>query len=715
MDNRMIMDLFDKIPMSLLIVDKQGNIQRCNEEICQLLGVKNLEELNYLHATLLREKAEYREALVQLEEDLHSIQESTFYHNDGTALQVLVQATKLSDVAGSEENILISVQSISKEEAESKERKSQHINFDKMLDTSPYATIIWDSNLDILACNDVSNHLLGTKELEELKENFFQMLPEYQPNGTLSEAFFRECLESSFYSGYTQFKWLFVNMQGEELATEVTIAKLADVRISKNPMIACFIRDLRESTVGADEKDLFDDYFASRISDKLLFQAVAELTDEWFIALDHKTSVAQIFGKGSEKFGLENQRIVFPDDLVSQGKIYEEDVTTLNVVASSMKDGLFIARDFRLITVEGGLKFCSIAYKTILNEQRDPVFTIGKVLDVGEKKRLEEKSQIDLLTKCYNKVTTETMIKDTLEQEENEEHVLFIVDIDNFKAINDNLGHFFGDKVLSEVASKLKQNFREEDLVGRLGGDEFIVFLKNTKDKKLIEERAIAISEAFKNSYSGEQGDYKISGSIGIACYPSAGESYEDLYASADKALYQSKLKGKDCYSIYSDSLFDGTMKDETTLNNAARIANSYFDTQIVARVLSMLMNGQTGQEKIENIFQTCKESMGFDKYHIEYIENKTSMQDEVIKRMNGDGVYYCSSVTKIEEPELLTTLIHSGMQAFVAIKVDCENGKELWFQIEVREREKHWTEREINTLLYVSKIISNIFVTNDL
>jgi diguanylate cyclase (GGDEF)-like protein len=126
-----------------------------------------------------------------------------------------------------------------------------------------------------------------------------------------------------------------------------------------------------------------------------------------------------------------------------------------------------------------------------------------------------------------------------------------IIDIDNFKDVNDSHGHLFGDSVLTEISGKLRDMFRSSDILGRFGGDEFIVFLKNMSDKEMIAEKARMVCDIFRDTYTGKNKDYKISGSVGVSLYPNHGKTFSDLFHKADSALYDAKCRGKDCYVIY--------------------------------------------------------------------------------------------------------------------------------------------------------------------
>ncbi|MEG1894556.1 MAG: GGDEF domain-containing protein, partial [Clostridia bacterium] len=132
-------------------------------------------------------------------------------------------------------------------------------------------------------------------------------------------------------------------------------------------------------------------------------------------------------------------------------------------------------------------------------------------------------------------------------------HALMILDIDNFKGINDSLGHAFGDLVLIDIAAKLKTAFRDDDIVGRIGGDEFAVLMKNVSNISNVLKKGTELSEVFRQNYAGENGTYKISCSIGIIMLGKSGDTFETAYQKADAALYQAKKNGKDQFVLYQE------------------------------------------------------------------------------------------------------------------------------------------------------------------
>jgi diguanylate cyclase (GGDEF)-like protein len=178
---------------------------------------------------------------------------------------------------------------------------------------------------------------------------------------------------------------------------------------------------------------------------------------------------------------------------------------------------------------------------------------------------LIEKADFDQLTNVLNKNAFYEHTENILDTcKVTDSYAFLMLDVDNFKGVNDTLGHIYGDKVLANVGAILRKNFPMEKrhIVGRLGGDEFAVFINIPDDitdvYKYVEDKCKSVCEDFAHNYSGDNHDYKISASIGVAMYPKHGKKFESLYNSADTALYHSKRRGKDTFTIYNSSLESG-------------------------------------------------------------------------------------------------------------------------------------------------------------
>lgn len=223
---------------------------------------------------------------------------------------------------------------------------------------------------------------------------------------------------------------------------------------------------------------------------------------------------------------------------------------------------------------------CSVPTKIILNEKNEIQFYIlaisilasiiaiiigtflsFKIVNPVNQivNNLDNKAHLDLLTGILNKRSFEEFTENTIKNlPPSKHHAIILIDVDNFKGVNDNLGHAYGDKVLAGIGKILRETFTDDDFTGRLGGDEFCVFLNIPITKQgdymdLIKLKCEQLCEAFHNNYTGDDNKYKISASIGVAVFPEHGNNFSKLYECADKALYESKHKGKDMYTIFNN------------------------------------------------------------------------------------------------------------------------------------------------------------------
>lgn len=172
---------------------------------------------------------------------------------------------------------------------------------------------------------------------------------------------------------------------------------------------------------------------------------------------------------------------------------------------------------------------------------------------------LEEEVQKDSLTHIYNASTARKLAEAYITQANGNTAALLIIDLDDFKQVNDRYGHLFGDAVLVQTAKIIKNLFRSEDVVGRIGGEEFIVLMKGTTDLDIIHYRCNQLNDSLQSMFGSQMPDCKPSCSIGVALLPHHANSYFDMFCCADQALYYAKANGKRQYALYSSSMTDGT------------------------------------------------------------------------------------------------------------------------------------------------------------
>ncbi|MDT8859888.1 sensor domain-containing diguanylate cyclase [Alkalihalobacillus sp. MEB130] len=182
--------------------------------------------------------------------------------------------------------------------------------------------------------------------------------------------------------------------------------------------------------------------------------------------------------------------------------------------------------------------------------------------EITEQKEKEEQLQqlafYDDLTELPNRKLLDIQLKKALARSKRHDHTLvtMFIDLDGFKNVNDTYGHESGDLLLKEVATRLNDSVREEDLIVRLGGDEFIIVCEEA-EKEEAEGIANRIIEFVSKPFSVNEQELHVSPSIGISLYPEDGEDREELIQNADKAMYHAKRKGKGNFQFYNENLRD--------------------------------------------------------------------------------------------------------------------------------------------------------------
>lgn len=167
--------------------------------------------------------------------------------------------------------------------------------------------------------------------------------------------------------------------------------------------------------------------------------------------------------------------------------------------------------------------------------------------DVNAETIRENLATEDSLTKLLNRGAFIGKVNDVIEANEKTKHAFIMSDLDNFKAVNDVFGHQAGDEILLKVATMMKEAAKDSDLCGRIGGDEFVMFITGAESMKAVEAKINAIRETI-NGTAEMRG---VTCSFGISMFPSDGHCFDELYANADKALYTVKKKGRNGLAFY--------------------------------------------------------------------------------------------------------------------------------------------------------------------
>ncbi|HBF0610672.1 TPA: diguanylate cyclase [Clostridioides difficile] len=433
----------------------------------------------------------------------------------------------------------------------------------------------------------------------------------------------------------------------------------------------------------------------------------------------------------------------FAEELNNQcGYLFSEDYKRSKKLAQDLKEsGDNVVFEAKIYTRSREERIWTVTLCYISGEDSwdgiPSFYSIG--IDITKERKQIEKlqhiSEKDALTGIYNCAETERQIKKYFEKNLNVMGALFMIDTDNFKQINDTEGHMIGDIVLTEMASGMKKIMHDSDVVGRIGGDEFTIFMKNISSVKDAEKKAEELLYMFRHLFQKEKSFLKVTCSIGIAIYPKDGTTFKEIYARADKALYQAKNMGKNNYVIYNQDYFKeleefdcsslGTVIDsekqyaEYPDNLTRYIFRMLYQTDDIDQAINMILevvgkqfdvsrvyifeNTEDGRYT-SNTYEWCNEGISSQ---MAYLQNSNYQDYEDYEKLFEDElVFYCRDIHTLSPKleELFSSQgIHSTLQC--AYKEDRVFSGFVGFDECTGLR--LWSQEEISTLSLISQIIS--------
>ncbi len=291
------------------------------------------------------------------------------------------------------------------------------------------------------------------------------------------------------------------------------------------------------------------------------YELVSCLSDSVLFVGDYATDEIRFNHSCQDILGFDYLCTKISDCIKSNPKVYFEDMDLFIKMGGKFINGAAETEaEFRVVDDNGNIYWQRTEFLTVFNNEGHPQRLIGKVTNINDEKReltqLQQQAESDSLTKIYNRAAMKIKVdKFLLNEGRDGVHALFMLDIDNFKLLNDTYGHFEGDRVLVLIANKLRKLFRASDIICRMGGDEFAVLLKNVSDESIIISKAEELLQNITAFRTNDNTETIISCSIGISIYCLDGRNFEQLYQKSDEALYEAKARGKNTYELYS-SLF---------------------------------------------------------------------------------------------------------------------------------------------------------------
>ena len=530
-----------------------------------------------------------------------------------------------------------------------------------------------------------------------------------------------------------------------QLGSEIQL----EYRITKKGGGVAWVRMNAASSLNSHGVDVIQCIFVDITREKLMHQElqleqeryriITEQLNDVFFEYNFENDTIYTSSKWEELFGYPLPSEKFSSALYFGEIIYDDDKEALSQILERAREGTSSSElEIRLRKAGGGYIWTSVSTTIICGEDGNPVKAIGKIADIDERKREHEKlissAQRDPLTRLYNKVAVESYIRSCLRATDvTIRHALMIIDVDNFKGVNDSLGHLFGDAVLAEISTKLRTLFRSTDILGRFGGDEFVVFLKNVGDNDKIAQKAKAVCDIFRETYTGGNRDYKISGSVGISVYPEHGKTFYELFKEADMALYEAKDRGKDGFVICGENGESRMEREHITSDDRLthRSKQQIMKNSLAMDIYEMLCETKDVHGAIQFILRIIGREFYADRVYIYENEGgafvntydwrtQKSESHKAVKPpydnflyalfdFKTEGFYYCPDVNELtNDKEIFRSLSTDGVTTLFQCPVFDRDDLKAVIGF---EGGAPWSKTEQQVLMEISKIVGSFLM----
>lgn len=279
--------------------------------------------------------------------------------------------------------------------------------------------------------------------------------------------------------------------------------------------------------------------------------ALRSVNQECFFEYDISRDIMWL-SRESSYLGTDGVKVSnFSKKLPRTERIYEEDIDALLAYLQDAKEERL---EFRYVKEDGSYIWCAARGAAIKEADGKMKAIVGSVVDIDQEKRMHEmlveQALLDPLTKLYSKTKAQNMIESFLRTDGSfGKHALLLVNICGFNEVNKRFGNVFGDSVLVSVAEHLQKCFRKKDIVARVGGDDFLVLVKDISHHDALVRKMRQVVMMMQDVYSGE--NLSLSCNVGASCFPQDGRNYGTLFRNADCALYKAKKSGNEGFEIY--------------------------------------------------------------------------------------------------------------------------------------------------------------------
>ncbi len=472
------------------------------------------------------------------------------------------------------------------------------------------------------------------------------------------------------------------------------------------------------------------------------YEIILAQTENVLFELDMKNNRITFSDTWKRIFGYEPSKAAFSHQLAGETHVHPDDIPLLKDRIVLMQQGSnYEMVEIRMATVQGRYLWCRVRGSANRDANGKLIGILGVIINIDDEKlaqqELEDKANRDSLTQLLNKEAGKQKIEKYLSMPFCE-CALMILDLDNFKEINDRYGHLFGDAMLTQVSRVLTSIFHSQDIVARIGGDEFMVLVRGVSDCQLLSSQCRRLRDMLLHSFQSEALDLELGCSIGIALCPEHGDAYYDLFAKADRALYHAKLQGKNDFCFYSaeindNQIYTGRVSTPIDSDHQPGIGKADISYQtfkilhqskdVIAGINQViaLMGKRTNVSRVYifenseddsycvNTFEWCNEGITSEIQNLQYVSYETDIPGHQ-NNFNEDGLFYCHDVRDLP-PAAYEVVKPQGIQSMLQCAIRQNGEFKGYIGFDECDKPRLWTKEEIWVLSYCSDILSTFLL----
>lgn len=394
--------------------------------------------------------------------------------------------------------------------------------------------------------------------------------------------------------------------------------------------------------------------------------------------------------------------------------------------------------EVRILSSDGYYLRCQLQATILRDDGGLPVRLVGALCctDPLHSPDSSQHPARDALTHLLNRTSIRRQVDAILRERLGSGHpsALLLLDLDHFRRINHSCGHLFGDELLSQTALELRRLFGPQDIIGRIGGDELMVYMDHAPTLQLVEQLCQRINDTCRSLFRAHATELPISCSIGAALSPLHGSTYAELFQRAGQALYRAKRQGRDCYVIYDpDTVADleapapvgsdidsdhrlGLAGDSIVryvfrrLYEAGDLSRAIHDSlSTIGRQMHAsrvyIFEHNRDNTHCSNTFEWCREGVAPQRARLQQL----SLADDLPSLSHlydHRGLFHCPDVSQLP-PDLQSILAPRGVRSLLHCAIWDQGAVRGFVGFDDMAHHRLWTPEQLDLLHFLAQVIS--------